>query len=56
MNIIFQIENRLAYYDALDKAHTTEDYGKFVELVVKEVEASLDYIGVPCENALIQVM
>jgi len=24
------------------KGHTTEDYGDFVELVAKEVEASLD--------------
>lgn len=40
--IIIRVENRLAYYNALDKAHTTEDYGDFVELVAKEVEASLD--------------
>lgn len=40
--IIIRVENRLAYYNALDKAHTTEDYGGFIELVEKEVEASLD--------------
>jgi len=40
--IIIRVENRLAYYNALDKAHTTEDYMDFVELVAKEVEASLD--------------
>ncbi|WP_153733069.1 Fic family protein [Sporosarcina obsidiansis] len=40
--INIRVENRLAYYNALDKEHTTEDYSKFVELVAKEVEASLD--------------
>jgi len=40
--IILRVENRLAYYNALDDAHTTEDYGDFVELVAKEVGASLD--------------
>ena len=40
--IIIRVENRLAYYNALDKAHTTEDYEDFVKLVAKEVEASLD--------------
>ena len=40
--IIIRVENRLAYYNALDKAHTTEDYKDFVELVAKEVEGSLD--------------
>lgn len=40
--IIIRVENRLAYYNALDKTHTTEDYKDFIELVAKEVEASLD--------------
>jgi Fic family protein len=40
--IIIRVENRVAYYNALDKAHTTGDYMEFVELVAKEVEASLD--------------
>jgi len=40
--IIIRVENRLAYYNALAKAHTTKDYEDFVELVAKEVEASLD--------------
>lgn len=40
--VIIRVENRLAYYNALDKAHTTEDYEDFIELVSKEVEASLD--------------
>lgn len=40
--IIIRVENRLAYYNALDKAHTSEDYADFIELVTKEVEVSLD--------------
>ena len=40
--IIIRVENRLAYYNALDKAHTKEDYEDFIELVAKEVNASLD--------------
>lgn len=44
--IIIRVENRLAYYNALDKAHTIEDYRDFVELVAKEVVASVDlYLG-----------
>lgn len=45
--IIIRVENRLAYYNALDKAYATEDYKEFIELVSKEVEASLDlYLSV----------
>ncbi len=40
--VIIKVENRLEYYEALDKAHTTEDYSEFVLLVKKEVEDSLD--------------
>lgn len=40
--IIIRVENRLAYYNALDKAHTTKDYNDFIEHVAKEVEASLN--------------
>jgi len=40
--IIIRVENRLAYYNALNKVHTTKDYADFIELVAKEVEASLD--------------
>jgi Fic family protein len=40
--IIIRVENRLAYYNALDKANALEDYEDFIELVAKEVEASLD--------------
>jgi len=40
--VIIKIENRLSYYDALDKAHMTEDYSNFITLVEKEIEDSLD--------------
>ncbi len=40
--VIIKVENRLAYYEALDKAHTTEDYRDFIALVEREVEDSLD--------------
>ncbi|PID16967.1 cell filamentation protein Fic [Sporosarcina sp. P34] len=40
--VVIKVENRLAYYDALDKAHTTEDYKDFIALVEHEVEDSLD--------------
>ncbi|MEH7252095.1 hypothetical protein V7111_08220 [Neobacillus niacini] len=35
-------ENRLAYYEALDKAHTNEDYRVFIALFERVVEGSLD--------------
>lgn len=45
--VIIKVENRLAYYEALDKAHTLKNYDDFIELVVKEVEDSLDlYLSV----------
>lgn len=40
--VIIKVENRLAYYEALDKVHTTEDYSDFIALVEREVEDSLD--------------
>ena len=40
--VIIKVENRLAYYEALDKAHTTEDYDDFISLVEGEVQDSLD--------------
>ena len=40
--VIIKVENRLTYYDALDKAHTTEDYSDFISLVEAEVEDSLN--------------
>ncbi|WP_026477585.1 Fic family protein [Alkaliphilus transvaalensis] len=39
---IIRAENRLEYYNALDKAHTTNDYSDFSKLVAYEVEKSLD--------------
>lgn len=40
--VIIKVENRLVYYEALDHAHTTNDYRDFISLVEKEVEDSLD--------------
>ena len=39
---VIKVANRLAYYDALDKAHAHKDYQDFINLVAKEVEDSLD--------------
>lgn len=45
--VIIKVKNRLAYYEALDKAHTTNDYQAFIELVATEVNDSLDlYLSV----------
>ncbi|WP_404348090.1 Fic family protein [Sutcliffiella horikoshii] len=45
--IIFKIQNRLAYYEALDKAHTTKNYNDFIHLTALEVEDSLNlYLSV----------
>lgn len=40
--VVIKVENRLAYYEALDKAHTTKDYHDFISLVEAELEDSLD--------------
>ncbi|MBM4764820.1 Fic family protein [Bacillus sp. B15-48] len=40
--IIIKVENRLNYYEALDKAHTQQDYNDFIQLVAKEAEDSID--------------
>lgn len=40
--VIIKVENRLNYYEALDKAHTQKDYDDFIQLVAKEAEDSLD--------------
>ncbi|MHC8965649.1 Fic family protein [Priestia aryabhattai] len=40
--VVIKVENRLAYYEALDKSHTTKNYQDFIQLIVKEVEDSLD--------------
>lgn len=40
--IIIKVDNKLNYYNTLDKAHTTEDYSDFIRLVATEAESSLD--------------
>ncbi|MGR5878696.1 hypothetical protein ACT7DO_00005 [Bacillus pacificus] len=45
--VIIKVANRLEYYDALDKAHTSKDYHDFIQLVAAEVEDSLNlYLSV----------
>lgn len=39
---LIRIEQRLAYYQALDKAHTTGDYQDFIRLVAQCVEQSFE--------------
>jgi hypothetical protein len=33
--VIIPVENRFNYYDALDTAHTTDDYSLFIALVAE---------------------
>src|SRR5690625_4100074 len=40
--VIIKVENRLAYYEALDKAHTIEALQDFISLIEGEVVDSLD--------------
>lgn len=40
--IVIRFENRLKYYAALDKAHTTGDNNDFIELIKEEVNKALD--------------
>ncbi|OEH86586.1 cell filamentation protein Fic [Desulfuribacillus stibiiarsenatis] len=40
--LIIKKEERLQYYNALDKAHTTEDYNDFYQLVSEALVRSLD--------------
>lgn len=40
--VVLKVENRLAYYDALDKAHTLGDYEPFMALVCESVEESFE--------------
>lgn len=40
--IVIKMENRLAYYEALDKAHTKKEYDDFIELVAIKAEDSLN--------------
>lgn len=39
--VIIKVENRLEYYEALDKAHIIEDYSDFISLIEKAVDDSL---------------
>ena len=40
--IIIRKENRLKYYNALDKAHTSKDSEDFISIVVEELNTTLD--------------
>lgn len=42
---VIEVAQRLDYYQALDKAHCTDDYGDFIRLVTKAVENSFAPIG-----------
>ncbi len=41
--VIIKKENRLKYYEALDLAHTTGQFGVFISFVAQSVEQSLDF-------------
>ncbi len=50
--IVIKVENRLAYYEALDKAHTKREYDDFIKLVADEVDDSLNlYLSAINRNA-----
>lgn len=40
--IVIRNENRIKYYNALDKAHTTNDNVDFIKLVLEELNKTLD--------------
>ena len=43
--VIIKKENRLEYYEALDKAHTTGNYTDFIKLITKlEIEILKKYL------------
>ena len=45
--VIIKKDDRLKYYEALDKAHTTGDYTDFVKLVTETENEMLDrYLSV----------
>ena len=45
--VIIKVANRLEYYEALDKAHTSKKYSDFIQLVATELEDSLNlYLSV----------
>ena len=39
--VIIKVEDRLAYYEALDKAHTRQQYEDYIALVVAAEEEAL---------------
>jgi Fic family protein len=50
--IVIKVESRIAYYEALDKAHTQKEYDDFIKLVTNEVEDSLNlYLSTINKNA-----
>ncbi|MGM0509406.1 MAG: Fic family protein, partial [Fusobacteriota bacterium] len=40
--IIIRNEDKVKYYESLDKAHTTGDYSDFIDLVSSSLNRSLD--------------
>lgn len=40
--IVIRADNRLKYYNALDRAHTIRDNKEFIEIVVEELNKTLD--------------
>ena len=40
--VVLKVEHRLAYYEALDKAHTLGEYNDFMALVAELVEESFE--------------
>ncbi|WP_220693840.1 Fic family protein [Salipaludibacillus neizhouensis] len=50
--IVIKVENRIAYYEALDKAHTQIEYDDFIKLDTNEIEDSLNlYLSTINKNA-----
>lgn len=41
--VIIRVEQRLAYYDTLDTAHTTQNYAPFVQLVAEQERETLHH-------------
>lgn len=43
--VVIKTENRAEYYDALDRAHTTNDYTNFIQIIVNLInEAEENYL------------
>ena len=40
--VVLKVEHKLAYYEALDKAHTLAEYDDFMALVAELVEESFE--------------